>query len=223
MATITAPLRAAPLRQLTATDTLLTRFDQWLKSSAGPHTAQRPYPGEEQPETVTDPAMRRQIADLMRVNHAGEICAQALYHGQASTAKHDEVRQSLQQAAQEEVDHLAWCAQRLKELNDQPSRLDPLWYAGSYCIGALAGLSGDRYSLGFVAETENQVIEHLQTHLNQLPQDDARTRAVLTQMMRDEAQHGHHALEQGGELPPTPIKWLMKMTAKIMTHTAQYI
>lgn len=210
-------------RQPTPTDALVTGFDRLLKSAAGPHSAQRPYPGNAHPETLIDPAQRRRIAGLMRVNHAGEICAQALYHGQAATARLEGVRSAMHAAAQEEVDHLAWCAQRLEELGDHPSVLDPLWYAGSFAIGALAGISGDQRSLGFVAETEKQVIAHLQSHLQQLPQEDQRTRAVIEQMMADEARHGSDALTHGGTLPPRAIQQVMKWTAKVMTFTAQRI
>lgn len=204
-------------------DLALLKLDRLLKSAVGPHTASRPYPAAELPETVADPDQRRKIAGLMRVNHAGEICAQALYHGQALTAQLPEVREAMAHAAAEEVDHLAWCAQRLDELGAKPSLLDPLWYLGSFTIGALAGISGDRRSLGFVAETEQQVVDHLRSHLNQLQANDARTRAIIEQMMADEARHGGAALQQGGELPPTAIKLLMKLTAKLMTSTAQRI
>lgn len=210
-------------RQFSPADTALLKLDRLLKSAVGPHVAGRSYPAEQLPETVTDLAQRRQIAGLMRVNHAGEICAQALYHGQAATARVSDVQNAMTEAAQEEVDHLAWCAQRLKELNDRPSLLDPFWYAGSFAIGALAGISGDRRSLGFVAETERQVVEHLQSHLQQLPQIDVRTRAILEQMITDEARHGGAALAQGGELPPAPIKLLMKLMAKLMTTTSRLI
>lgn len=204
-------------------DSAIAGFDRLLKSAAGPHEASRPYPAEAVPETVTDPQVRREVAALMRINHAGEICAQALYHGQALTARNAQVRTSLATAAREEADHLAWCAQRLDELHDRVSLLDPLWYAGSFAIGALAGISGDRRSLGFVAETENQVVEHLQSHLQRLPQDDARSRAVIEQMVRDEARHGGDAISHGGVLPPRPIRLMMKLTAKIMTATARWL
>jgi len=210
-------------RRTGAIDAFINRFDQVLKGALGPHHAGRPYPAEHIEETVADPKIRREVASLMRINHAGEICAQALYHGQALTARQGNVRASMTQAAQEEVDHLAWCSQRLNELGDRASLLDPLWYAGSFAIGALAGLSGDRRSLGFVAETERQVVAHLQSHLDQLPQNDACTRAVIDQMMRDEAKHGGQALLEGGELPPGPIKALMKTTAKVMTTAAKWI
>jgi len=218
-------MKSSPLsaRRLSPADQLLSRLDAIFKSAVGPHLAQRPYPAETIPETVTDAATRQTIAGLMRVNHAGEVCAQALYHGQAMTAKLSGVRESMSRAAQEEVDHLAWCARRLEELNAAPSRLDPLWYAASFAIGALAGVAGDRNSLGFVAETEKQVVEHLQSHLDQLPQQDERTRAVIKKMIEDEAHHGGQALQQGGVLPPGPVKTLMKLTAKVMTNTSRWI
>ncbi len=210
-------------RNPTPLDQVVNRLDAILKSAFGPHIAKRAYPADGIAETVRDKHTRKQIAGLMRVNHAGEICAQALYHGQATTAQLNSVRESMAVAAQEEVDHLAWCAQRLRELNDRPSLLDPLWYLSSFMIGALAGVSGDRNSLGFVAETEKQVVEHLQSHLDQLPQQDTRTRAIINQMMTDEAHHGGQALQQGGVLPPSPIKALMKLTAKVMTSSSRWI
>lgn len=210
-------------RTITPADQVLIRLDILLKSALGPHTASRPYPADGIADTISDSATRKHVAGLMRINHAGEICAQALYHGQATTAKLEGVRDSMSQAAQEEVDHLAWCAQRLQELHDRPSLLDPLWYAGSFAIGAIAGVAGDRNSLGFVAETEKQVVEHLQSHLDQLPQDDARTRSIIKQMMEDEAHHGGTALQQGGVLPPNPVKALMKLTAKLMTSSSYWI
>ena len=210
-------------RQFTPGDGIIFKLDKLLKSALGPHVAGRPYPAEQLAETVKDAATRNKIAGLMRVNHAGEICAQALYHGQAATARKTGVSESMAQAAQEEVDHLAWCARRLDELGSRASLLDPFWYAGSFVIGGIAGISGDKRSLGFVAETEKQVVNHLQQHLAQLPVEDARSRAILEQMVNDEARHGNEALHQGGELPPGPIRTLMKMTAKIMTFTAQRI
>ena len=210
-------------RRLSPLDTILLRIDKVLKSAVGPHCATRPSPATNLPETVTDPAQRKKIAGLMRVNHAGEICAQALYHGQAATAKKATVSTALSEAASEEVDHLAWCAQRLDELGARPSLLDPVWYLGSFAIGALAGLSGDRRSLGFVAETERQVVAHLQSHTAQVEANDLRTQAILEQMISDEARHGGAALQQGGELPPAPIKFAMKLIAKLMTHTSQHI
>jgi ubiquinone biosynthesis monooxygenase Coq7 len=158
----------------------------------------------------------------MRVNHAGEIAAQALYHGQALTARNERVRRSLLEAARDETDHLAWCEQRVRELDSRTSLLAPLWYAGSFAIGALAGLAGDRNSLGFVAETERQVIEHLESHLheNGLPEDDERSRRIVAQMQADEARHGSEATEAGGRELPRPVQELMRRTARVMTRAA---
>jgi ubiquinone biosynthesis monooxygenase Coq7 len=169
---------------------------------------------------VTDPAARRHAAGLMRVNHAGEIAAQALYHGQALTARNPAVRRSLLEAARDETDHLAWCEQRVRELGDRTSLLAPVWYAGSFAIGALAGLAGDRTSLGFVAETERQVIEHLESHLHELPPDDERSRRIVEQMQADEDRHGSEARAAGGRELPRPVRELMRRTAKVMTGTA---
>lgn len=159
----------------------------------------------------------------MRVNHAGEVAAQALYHGQALTARSDTTRNMLLHAAEEEEDHLAWCEQRLRELDSQPSRLNPLWYAGSFAIGALAGAFGDRTSLGFVAETEKQVEGHIDEHLRRIPADDARSRAILEQMRTDEISHGSHARSAGAIKLPSPVRALMRHTARIMTRTAYWI
>ena len=210
-------------RRLSPLDSALLKVDKVLKSAVGPHCATRQSPAANLPETISDPAQRKKIAGLMRINHAGEICAQALYHGQAATAKKASVSEALSEAANEEVDHLAWCAQRLEELGARPSLLDPVWYVGSFAIGALAGLSGDRRSLGFVAETERQVVAHLQSHAMQVEPNDLRTHAILEQMISDEARHGGAALQQGGELPPAPIKFAMKLIAKLMTLTSQHI
>ncbi len=166
---------------------------------------------------------RRRSAGLMRVNHAGEIAAQALYHGQALAAHDASTRDMLLHAAREEADHLAWCATRLTELESRPSVLDPLWYAGSFAIGALAGLMGDRISLGFVVETERQVEGHLEGHLDTLPQGDARSRAIVDAMRSDEVTHGANAKAAGGiDLPP-PIRALMRATARVMTGTAYWL
>ena len=159
----------------------------------------------------------------MRVNHAGEVAAQALYQGQAFVAGSPELRDSLLEAGREESDHLAWCSERIRELGGRTSLLDPLWYAGSFAIGVLAGLSGDRTSLGFVAETERQVVEHLDGHLRKLPTEDLRTRAIINQMSADEARHGDNALRAGGARLPSLTRTLMKATAKVMTRTARWI
>lgn len=189
----------------------------------GANSAHRPNPAGDTPETVTSPAGRRHVAGLMRVNHAGEIAAQALYQGQAVTARHAATRESMTAAANDETDHLVWCEQRLTELGSRRSLLDPVWYAGSFAIGALAGLAGDKVSLGFVAETERQVVKHLESHLKQLPGDDARTRKIIEQMRTDEARHGHDAEAAGGMKLPTPIPTLMSLTSRIMTKTAYWI
>ncbi len=174
-------------------------------------------------DTLANPANRRQAARLMRINHSGEVAAQALYAGQALTARELGVQASMVAAAQEETDHLAWCSARIGELEGRTSILNPFWYAGSFVIGALAGLAGDKTSLGFVAETEKQVGQHLDAHLRQLPVSDARTRSILEQMSIDEARHGTHAMQAGGEPLPKPMRALMKFTSKIMTRTAYYL
>ncbi len=203
---------------------LLHVADQALRTLLAPTQSARPTPGPSARAAAADEAMsaeaRRESANLMRVNHAGEIAAQALYHSQALFARDAETRGFLQQAAREEADHLAWCDQRLKELGSRPSVLTPLWYAGSFAIGALAGLMGDRASLGFVAETERQVEGHLRGHLDRLPAEDQRTRAIVEAMKHDEATHAHHASEAGGAELPGPIRQLMRATAKVMTTTA---
>jgi ubiquinone biosynthesis monooxygenase Coq7 len=160
---------------------------------------------------------------MMRVNHAGEIAAQGLYHGQALVARDPAIRSLLETAGREETDHLAWCEQRLRELNDRPSRLDPLWYAGSFAIGVAAGLASDRVSLGFVAETERQVERHLDTHLESLPPEDERSRAIITQMRADEHAHGELALHAGGVSLPVPVQKIMQATARVMTTTARWV
>lgn len=202
-------------------DQILISVDRALRSLLAPASAGRPTPGT--PAPVADEAERRHTAGLMRVNHAGEIAAQGLYHGQALVARNPATRALLEQAAREETDHLAWCEQRLAELQDRPSRLDPLWYAGSFAIGALAGLAGDRTSLGFVSETERQVERHLDGHLAQIPASDGRSRAILAQMRDDEISHGRLAREHGGAELPRPVRGLMHATARVMTSTAKWI
>lgn len=192
-----------------------------MRAVLAPAQASRATPGA--PAPVADPVQRRHTAGLMRVNHAGEIAAQGLYHGQALTARNPANRALLEQAAREESDHLAWCRQRLGELGDRPSLLDPVWYAGSFAIGALAGLAGDRHSLGFVAETERQVERHLDNHLAQVPAEDGRTRAILEQMRTDEQTHGRLAAQAGGTELPRPVQRLMRATAKVMTGTSRWI
>ncbi|MCP5158593.1 MAG: 2-polyprenyl-3-methyl-6-methoxy-1,4-benzoquinone monooxygenase [Gammaproteobacteria bacterium] len=212
-------------RHYTSADTLLINFDQALRTVFGqPKTTGRLNPAvSAPPATELNPSEQQQAARLMRVNHTGEVCAQALYQGQALTARLDTVRDSMDQAAIEENDHLAWCETRLKELDSHPSLLNPLFYAGAFVIGALAGKAGDRWSLGFVAETEHQVVEHLNSHLSRLPNHDQPSRLILEQMKEDEARHATHALAAGGARLPLPIRVLMKSAAKVMTSMTYWV
>lgn len=211
-------------RHFTQMDRLLIRIDEALRLSTGmaPAPAQ-PNPALDLPDLELDPASCEHVAGLMRVNHAGEICAQALYAGQAATARDVKVQQAMQQAAAEEIDHLAWCESRLEELGSRPSLLNPLWYAGSFAMGALAGVAGDRWSLGFMRETEIQVEAHLQDHLQRLPAEDARSHAILNQMKSDEAQHARMAEQAGAVELPLPIRTAMAFTAGIMKALAYRI
>ena len=208
-------------RRLTFLDRVIIDLDRGLRGLAGETPAAgRDNPAGDLPETPMSEAQRRHAAGLMRVDHAGEVAAQALYHGQAVTARNPRVRKAMERAAREEGDHLRWCRERLAELDDQASRLDPLWYLGSFLIGATAGLAGDRWSLGFVAETERQVVHHLDGHLEALPEADARSRAILEQMRVDEGAHATTAVESGAAELPQPVKRLMTLTARVMTETA---
>jgi ubiquinone biosynthesis monooxygenase Coq7 len=214
------------MRHYSPLDRLITPLDQTLRTLFASHVAARPNPAEnlpEAPEIADHPDARRRAAALMRINHSGEVAAQALYQGQAFVSQGDATRASLIEAAREETDHLAWCAERIRELGGRTSVLNPLWYAGSFTIGALAGLAGDRTSLGFVAETERQVVEHLEAHLQRLPAEDVRTRAIIQQMSADEERHGRNAMLAGGAELPRPVRALMKLTAKVMTRTAYWI
>lgn len=211
------------MRHYTGLDKLINSFDQALRSIVPDATAaQRPNPAADT-EAQLCVSDARHVAGLMRVNHTGEVCAQALYHGQALTAKLPQVRQDMQQAAIEEQDHLAWCEDRLKELDSHTSLLNPIWYGLSYGMGAIAGIAGDQYSLGFVAETERQVSQHLQEHLQQLPEHDQRSRQILEQMNQDELQHRDTALQAGGVDLPVPVKITMTAISKIMTKTSYYL
>lgn len=212
-------------REFSSADILIGRLDRWLRGIRPQSAAAsaRPSPAGHLPEAPLNAGERRQAGAMMRVNHAGEICAQALYHGQAATAGKPELRQHMLAAAEEEADHLAWCAERLRELDDHTSRLDPLWYTGSYLIGSLAGVAGDRWSLGFVAETERQVEHHLEGHRRRLPITDRRSRAIVEQMQRDEVRHGQQAMTAGGSELPPPVRVIMRLTAKVMTTTAHWI
>jgi len=208
-------------RTYTAIDRLIISMDNALRMAGGQNaTAQRPNPAASEPDVVMDEASRRQASGLMRVNHTGEVCAQALYAGQAATARKSDVQAGMQRAAGEEIDHLAWCRERLDELKARPSLLDPFWYAGSFAIGAVAGLSGDGWSLGFLKETENQVEAHLADHLERLPAEDVRSRAILEQMKTDEARHAQMAAESGAFDLPKPVRRLMKLTADAMKAVA---
>ena len=211
------------MRQYTGIDKLINSFDQALRSLVpGATSAQRSNPSE---DTTTQLAVSeaRHVAGLMRVNHSGEVCAQALYHGQALTAKLPKVRQEMQFAAIEEQDHLAWCEDRLKELDSHTSLFNPVWYGLSFGMGALAGLAGDKYSLGFVAETERQVSMHLQQHISELPPQDERSRKILVQMNEDELHHRDTALNSGGVDLPAPVKITMTAISKLMTKTSYFI
>ncbi len=207
-------------RKLDALDRLLVDAQNALDTIFGSARAERANPGAGEAEIVLDEDERRHAAGLMRINHAGEVCAQALYVGQAAVARDEGTRTQLLAAAQEETDHLAWCAVRLRELDSPPSLLNPLWYAGSYAIGALAGLRGDGWNLGFVVETERQVEAHLDQHLQVLPEADARSRAILTAMKADEARHAERAEAQGARLLPQPIPTLMAAASKLMKTIA---
>lgn len=213
------------MRQLTPLDNLLCCADSALRTLFPPQ--QRPYqretPAAGLPEPILNSQEKRHVAGLMRVNHAGEVCAQALLQGQAQTARLPEIKAKMAKAADEEVDHLAWCEQRLTELNSQPSVLNPIWYVGSLLIGSIAGILGDRWSLGFVAETEQQVSAHLQKHLQKLPPQDSKTQAILQQMHDDEMQHANMAKQAGATDLPWLIQVLMQTVAKFMTHSSYYI
>ena len=207
-------------RTLSPLDRLLDSAQNALSTVAGSPRAERANPGETTPDVVLDEAERRHAAGLMRINHVGEVCAQALYIGQAAVARDPATRAHLLEAAQEETDHLAWCADRLRELDSRPSLLNPLWYAGSYTIGALAGLRGDGWNLGFVVETEHQVEAHLEEHLRTLPEADLRSRAILQVMKDDEARHADHAEQAGAKVLPQPVPTLMKAASTLMKAVA---
>ena len=208
------------VRTLTPLDRLLAGCGRALEAIAGAPPAQRPSPAIDVAEAELDEVERRHAAGLMRINHTGEVCAQALYFGQAALARDTDNRQHLLHAAAEETDHLAWCAQRLRQLDSRPSLLNPLWYAGSYAIGAAAALAGDPVSLGFVVETERQVEAHLAEHLEKLPVQDERSRAVLTQMQADEIRHAQAAQQRGGVELPFPLPQLMHASSMVMKTVA---
>lgn len=205
-------------------DRLIINFDQAVRTLAGrPLVTGRPNPGDQREEAGLSEAERLESMRLMRVNHAGEVSAQALYQGQALTARLDAVRGRMQRAAEEENDHLDWCEQRVGELGGHVSYLNPLWYLGSFAIGATAGAIGDKWSLGFVAETEKQVIRHLDGHLERIAPQDQKSRAILEQMKIDEAHHGAEAMRAGGAELPQPVRGLMRLTSRVMTGAAYWI
>jgi ubiquinone biosynthesis monooxygenase Coq7 len=212
------------LRRLSRFDRAIVEIERALSTSFGTRPeASRASPAGSIADSGLDDVQRRHAAGLMRINHAGEVCAQALYSGQAAVARDAATREQLLQAAAEETDHLAWCDERLKELSSRPSVLNPLWYAGSFAIGAVAALVDDRVSLGFVVETEQQVEAHLGEHLDSLPQADARSRAIVAQMQADEARHGRMAKASGGIDLPAPIPTLMRFAASVMKVVAYRI
>lgn len=196
-----------------------------MQTLCAPARAKRPFP--ESTETLEDTELneqeKRASAGYMRVNHVGEICAQALYQSQALTASDPNLRAKMQSAAYEEIDHLAWCEQRLEELGSRKSVLNPIWYAGSFAIGAAAGIAGDKWNLGLVAETERQVVEHLESHLAVLPEQDHRSREVVEQMKQDESEHAKMAVDAGAAMLPAPVKSLMKLASRVMTRTAYWL
>jgi len=204
-------------------DDLITAFDKGLRTVFAPAQSLRPLPGEELAEAEMTADQRAHAAALMRVNHSGEICAQALYQGQALTARNPRAKAALERAAQEETEHLAWTERRIGELGGRKSLLNPAFYAGSFAIGALAGLLGDRWNLGFLAETERQVVKHLEGHLQRLPAADEKSRAVLEQMKEDEARHATSAMTHGGGELPEAAKLGMRLSSKVMTETAYWI
>jgi len=211
-------------RELSPVDRLLAGANNALRTVATP--AGRPA-RDNPAAAIADPnlttSQKSHAAGLMRVNHAGEIAAQALYQGHATVARDKDIEQQMQRAADEEFDHLAWCEQRLDELGQTPSKLAPIWYAGAFAIGAASGILGDKWSLGFIAETERQVCAHLDSHLDGLPEEDARSRAIVETMRDEEEEHGENAINAGAAELPGPVKKLMQLTAKVMTKTAYWV
>ena len=211
--------------QLSITDKLISSLDKGLRSTFSKPNAKRPSPAI---KIKLDPIeedfdLQKSSAALMRVNHVGEVCAQALYQGQALTSRSLSVKHKMQEAADEEIDHLNWCYQRIEQLNGHTSIMNPLWYLGSLSIGIGAGLAGDKWSLGFLAETEKQVVEHLESHLDRLPEQDKVSRAIVSQMVIDEAEHAQMAIDNGAAQLPDVVKQLMRLSAKVMTTISEKI
>ena len=217
-------MRPMSKHKLSPLDRLIENADQVLRTLGGKaNRAQRNSPAEDKPDAPLDDTQRRHAAGLMRVNHTGEVCAQALYQGQALTARLSAVRDRMEQAAAEEVDHLVWCEERLRQLDSHTSYLNPIWYGMSFTLGAVAGIAGDRWSLGFVAATEEKVCQHLEDHLQQLPLEDECSRVILEQMLVDEKKHGDQALDAGGMDFPAPVKRAMGAVSKLMTRSSYRI
>ncbi len=209
-------------RQYSPVDLLLIGIGDAMKTVCIPSRSTRAFPASTEECELSEPE-RRKSSGYMRVNHVGEICAQALYQSQALTATDPKLRDKMQSAAKQETDHLAWCEQRLEELGSRGSILNPFWYTGSFVVGAIAGIAGDKWNLGFVAETERQVVDHLESHLDALPEQDKRSREVVLQMKQDEAEHAEMAIDAGAAQLPAPIKSLMKAASRIMTRTAYWL
>jgi ubiquinone biosynthesis monooxygenase Coq7 len=211
-------------RELTPLDRLLASANNALRTVAAPAgRAARPNPAEHIIDADLDERQKAHAAGLMRINHAGEVAAQALYQGHAAVARDPAVEDQMQHAADEEFDHLAWCEQRVNELGENVSKLTPVWYAGAFAIGAASGILGDRWSLGFIRETEDQVCAHLDSHLDSLPAEDAKSRAIVEQMRDEEEEHGENAARAGAAELPWPVRRLMQITAKVMTKTAYWV
>jgi len=210
-------------RNYNIADEVIGHIDKALNNIFCPQTAFRDYPAADVGDDELNPEQKKKAASLMRVNHAGEMAAQALYHGQALIARDPTLKDKLQHASDEEVDHLNWCRRRLEELGEQPSKLDPLWYVGSFAIGMAAGAVGDRWNLGFLAETEYQVVRHLEGHLQDLPEEDKRSRAIVEQMKIDELGHAHLAEDLGAAKLPEVVKQGMQLTSKVMTGVSEKI
>ena len=211
-------------RQITPVDRLIAGLDSFLKTvSTAPTHATRESPARNVDDTQLSASEKSHAAGLMRVNHAGEIAAQGLYQGHAAVARDPEIEGQMQRAADEELDHLAWCEERLTELGAAPSRLSPVWYGGAFVMGAASGILGDRWGLGFIEETERQVVQHLTGHLDRLPPDDAKSRAIVHQMRDEEALHGANARDAGAAELPSGVRRLMRLMAKIMTRAAYWL
>ena len=204
-------------------DRFIAEFDQGLRTVLAEAQTLRPFPDRDKSESQLSDSEKRRAAALMRINHSGEVCAQALYNGQALTARNPVTEAALREASQEETEHLAWCEKRIKELGSHKSFLNPMFYAGSFALGAFAGALGDKWNLGFLAETENQVGKHIEGHLKRLPEQDEKSRAILEQMKIDEAKHATTAITHGGAPLPLPVKLAMQLSSKIMTKTTYWI